>query len=42
MTYAVVFKNGEARGGLLFEQAWSLFMAYRFTSNPCTLSVETN
>ncbi len=41
MTYAVVFKNGEARRGLPFEKAWALFMAYRFTTNPCALSVES-
>ena len=41
MTYACAFLNGEARRGLLFDEAWALFMAYRFTTNPCTLSVES-
>lgn len=40
MTYACTFRNGEARCGLFFEEAWALFMAYRFTTNPCALSVE--
>lgn len=42
MSYCCTFRNGEARRGLSFEEAWSLFMAYRTTTNPCTLAVEEN
>ncbi len=40
MSYACNFRNGEARRGLPFDEAWALFMAYRFTSNPCSLHVD--
>lgn len=39
-TFTCVFANGDVRSGLSFEESWSLFHAYRHTSNPCTVQPE--